>query len=73
MKFIHAERSQNYANRALAAVDPTHAAAVAGFGVCVVCGAAEFSRHRFCYIDYFDSATGRFGEGKHAGKRRWDA
>ena len=73
MNFIHAERVQNYANRALAAVNPGHAAAVAAFGEWAVRYAAEFSKHRWPYDVDLDSAAGRFGEGKHAGKRRWDA
>ena len=73
MNFIHAERARAYANRALAAVDPAHAAAVAGFPEWAVRYAAEWARRRFTYTVWHDSPTGRLGEGKHAGKRRWDA
>ena len=69
MNFIHADRAQFYANRALAAVDPAHAAAVAGFGVCGVCYAAEFARHRWPYDVDLDAPVGQLGEGKHAVKR----
>ena len=64
MNFNHAERAQVYANRALAAVDPAHAAAVAAFPDWWSY-AAKFARHRHPYKAGFDSETGRFGEGKH--------
>ena len=65
MNFIHAERAQTYANRALAAVDPLHAAAVAAFPEWAVRYAAEFARHRFSYHTFLDSTVGHFGEDKH--------